>query len=49
MDFDLVILLETDFFSKDLNIIKESKLINHCEEYKNFASNSLLFNTYLID
>ena len=49
MDFDFVILVETDFFSKDLNIIKENKFINHCEEYKNFASNSLLFNTYLID
>ena len=49
MDFDFVILVETNFFSKDLNIIKENKFINHCEEYKNFASNSLLFNTYLID
>ena len=46
----IAILGSTGSIGKTLiNIIKENKFINHCEEYKNFASNSLLFNTYLID
>ena len=48
-DFDFLIFLETNFFSKDLNLIKQIEIQNACEEIKDFPTNSLLFNTYVVD
>ena len=49
IDFNLLIYLETNFVMNDLNLIKKNGLDNACEEYENYSSNSLLFNTYTID
>ena len=49
IDFNLLIYLETNFVMNDLNLIKKNGLDNACEEYENYSTNSLLFNTYTID
>ncbi len=48
-DFDFLIFLETNFFSKDLNLIKQIEIQNACKEIKDFPTNSLLFSTYVVD
>ena len=49
IDFNFLIYLETNFVMNDLDLIKRNRLANACEEYENYTSNSLLFNTYIID
>ena len=49
IDFNFLIYLETNFVTNDLDLIKRNRLANACEEYENYSSNSLLFNTYIID
>ena len=49
MDFNFLILIETNFVVNDLNLIRKNGLENACEEYENYSTNSLLFNTYIID
>tara|TARA_B100000963_G_scaffold34860_1_gene25910 strand:- start:1826 stop:2545 length:720 start_codon:yes stop_codon:yes gene_type:complete len=49
IDFNFLIYLETNFVSNDLSLLKENGLENACQEYENYSSNSLLFNTYIID
>ena len=48
-DFNFLVYLETNFVLNDLNLIRKNGLENACEEYENYSSNSLLFNTYIID
>ena len=38
-----------NYFSKDLNLIKQIEIQNACKEIKDFPTNSLLFNTYVVD
>ena len=49
IDFNFLVYLETNFVTNNLNLIKKNRLENACEEYENYSSNSLLFNTYIID
>ena len=49
IDFNFLVYLETNFVKNNLNLIKKNRLENACEEYENYSSNSLLFNTYIID
>ena len=49
IDFNFLVYLETNFVMNNLNLIKKNRLENACEEYENYSSNSLLFNTYIID
>ena len=49
MDFNFLIFIETNFVVNDLNLIRKNGLENACEEYENYSTNSLLFNTYIID
>ena len=49
LDFNFLIYLETNFVVNDLNLIRKNGLETACEEYENYSSNSLLFDTYIID
>ena len=49
IDFNFLVYLETNFVMNNLNLIKKNRLENACEEYENYSSNSLLFDTYIID
>ena len=49
IDFNVLIYLETNFVIDNLDLIKKNGLDNACEEYENYSTNSLLFNTYIID
>ena len=48
-DFDLLILLETDIRLKDFDFLEAGGIKSACEQYDNFSSNSLSFDTYILD
>ena len=49
IDFNFLIFLETNFAVNELNLLRKNGLENACEEYENYSTNSLLFDTYIID
>ena len=49
IDFNFLIFLETNFVVNELNLLRKNGLENACEEYENYSTNSLLFDTYIID
>lgn len=48
-DFDLLILLETDIRLKDFDFLEAGGIKSACKQYDNFSSNSLSFDTYILD
>ena len=49
LDFDFLILLETDIRLKDFDFLEDGGIKSACKQYDNFSSNSLSFDTYILD